>query len=227
METNENLICQWLQEDSEEEIDLDNEDCIDVKFDIKDQHVIEGTCESDSEIDGNAKETEWEDAEESQNTPLPADSSAWSSEDDLPISSIQRRGRNYFGKNRFRWYANPFVSRARTMRHNIIQQSSGVKPGFRHVLNRSTTPLDLWKLLVTDDMLQEIVNHTNEKIRKIVPFQHIPSTSDETVRLAARKTCSTCDPKKKRKTFHLCFKCKLPICVECSQKMCITCREKV
>lgn len=58
METNENLICQWLQEDSEEEIDLDNEDCSDVELDITDQHVIEGTCESDSEIDGNAKETD-------------------------------------------------------------------------------------------------------------------------------------------------------------------------
>ncbi|GBP23585.1 PiggyBac transposable element-derived protein 4 [Eumeta japonica] len=45
--------------------------------------------------------------------------------------------------------------------------------------------------------------------------------------LETRKTCSTCNPKKKRKTFHLCFICKKPICVKCSNKMCKNCREKL
>ncbi|CAK1579699.1 unnamed protein product [Parnassius mnemosyne] len=66
-------------------------------------------------------------------------------------------------------------------------------------------------------------------IRRVLKIDEEPRTSsaNSSDKLETRKTCSTCDPKKKRKTFHLCFQCKNPICVECSQKMCVRCREKL
>lgn len=64
-------------------------------------------------------------------------------------------------------------------------------------------------------------------IRRILQIKEdLPSTS-VAEKLEVRKTCVTCDPKKKRKTAYLCFVCKVPICLECSQKMCCYCREKM
>lgn len=66
-------------------------------------------------------------------------------------------------------------------------------------------------------------------IRRVLKMDQEPSTfsTDNTERFEIRKTCSTCNAKKKRKTYHMCFQCKKPICVECSQKMCVTCRLKL
>lgn len=54
-----------------------------------------------------------------------------------------------------------------------------------------------------------------------------PGGSHAEERLAVRKTCSTCDPKKKRRTQYVCFECKQPICLECSNKLCNNCSEKI
>lgn len=155
-------ISRWLEEcDSESEDqrdvpELPNEDCSDVE-DVPLDHVIDGECQSDSEIDVDDLN------EDNDNDDLPVDDA--SSDDDVSLA----RYRNYFGKNRFRWSSQPPVSRSRTLQHNIVQQPPGLKRNFRDVLNRNTTPSDLWQLFFTDDMLREIVKHTNEKIRKIRP----------------------------------------------------------
>ncbi|CAK1579698.1 unnamed protein product [Parnassius mnemosyne] len=160
-ERDQNII-RWLEEcelDSEDERDvpeLPNEDCSDVE-DVPLDHVIDGECQSDSEIDVEEL-NEYDDTND-----LPVDDA--SSDDDVPLS----RYRNYFGKNRFRWSSQPPVSRSRTLQHNIVQQPPGLKRNFRDVLNSNTTSSDLWHLFFTDDMLEEIVKHTNEKIRRIRP----------------------------------------------------------
>lgn len=77
-----------------------------------------------------------------------------SSDDDIPLSRLHSRRRprkeNYFGANRFRWASAPNIARSRTPQHNIIQQTPGIKPVFRSILNNSTTPLDIWSLLFSD-----------------------------------------------------------------------------
>ncbi|XP_054729254.1 piggyBac transposable element-derived protein 4-like [Anastrepha obliqua] len=155
-------ICRWLEEsdsdaeDQRDEPELPNEDCSDVE-DVPLDHVIESECQSDSEIDVD------ELCENNDDGDVPVDDQ--SSDDDVPLA----RYRNYFGKNRFRWSSQPPVSRSRTLQHNIIHQPPGLKRNFRDVLNRNTKPSDIWQLFFIDDMLEEIVKYTNEKIIKIRP----------------------------------------------------------
>lgn len=94
---------------------------------------------------------------------LPVDDA--SSDDDIRFAKY----RNYFGENRFHWSSQTPVSRSRTLRHNIVCQPLGLKRNFKDVLNKNTTSSDIWQLLFTYDMLEEIVKHTNENIRKIRP----------------------------------------------------------
>ncbi|GBP12554.1 hypothetical protein EVAR_10223_1 [Eumeta japonica] len=165
-------ISRWLEEcdsDSEDQRDvpeIPNEDCSDVE-DVPVDHVIDGECQSDSDIDVDELN------EDVNNLPvddddLPVDDDA-SSDDNVPLA----RYRNYFGKNRFRWSSQAPVSRSRTLQHNIVCQPPGLKRNFRYVLNRNTVPIDIWQLFFTDDMLEVIVKHTNEKIRKIRPNYRI------------------------------------------------------
>ncbi|XP_046976568.1 uncharacterized protein LOC124542693 [Vanessa cardui] len=164
MSVRDQNISRWLEEcdsDSEDQRDvpeIPNEDCSDVE-DVPLDHVIDGECQSDSEIDVCELREDDDD--------LPVDDA--SSDDDVPLA----RYRNYYGKNRFRWSSQPPVLRSRTLQHNIVSQPPGLKRNFRDVLNRNTTPSDIWKLFFTDDMLEEIVKHTNEKIRKIRPNYQI------------------------------------------------------
>lgn len=160
----ERNILRWLEDcdsDSENHLsvpELPNEDCSDVE-DVPIDHVIDGDCQSDSEVEGD--EAEFQPIEPETNTqPITEDSS---SDDDVPLS----RHRNFFGKNRFRWSAHPPVSRSRTLQHNIVQQPPGLKPNFRGVLHANTKALDLWSLFFTEGMLEQIVRHTNEKIRTV------------------------------------------------------------
>lgn len=117
-------ILRWLEEtdsDSENHLnapELPNEDCSDVE-DVPEDHIIDGECQSDSEVEGD--ESEFQPIENNTVPPMMEESS---SDDDVPLS----RHRNFFGKNRFRWSAHPPVSRSRTMQHNIIQQPPGLKP---------------------------------------------------------------------------------------------------
>ncbi|GBP56110.1 hypothetical protein EVAR_26081_1 [Eumeta japonica] len=107
-------ISRWLEEcdsDSEDQRDvpeIPNEDCSDVE-DVPVDHVIDGECQSDSDIDVDELN------EDVNNLPvddddLPVDDDA-SSDDDVPLA----RYRNYFGKNRFRWSSQAPVSRSRTL----------------------------------------------------------------------------------------------------------------
>lgn len=154
-------IARWLQElDSESQFEgscneLPNEDCSDIE-DAPVDHVIDGECQPESEIELN----ESEQSREKENA-----IECSSSDDDIPLA----RYRSYFGKNRFRWSAFPAISRSRTAQHNIVRDVPGLKPLFRDVLHRNTKPLDLWNLFFKNDMLDEIIRHTNEKIRKMRP----------------------------------------------------------
>lgn len=47
--------------------------------------------------------------------------------------------------------------------------------------------------------------------------------NDEGDRLEKKKTCHLCDPKKKRKSFYVCYECRKPVCLECTKKICNKC----
>lgn len=162
----ERNIVRWLEEletDTEDGLsipELPNEDCSDVE-DVPLEHIMDEECQSDSEVEGDGTEIQPADQEINRNAPLENSSS----DEDVPLS----RYRNYFGRNRFRWSSRPPVSRSRTMQHNIILQPPGLKRDFQGVFHENTRPLDLWRLFFTENMLEEIVKHTNAKIRKVRP----------------------------------------------------------
>ncbi|XP_060803393.1 piggyBac transposable element-derived protein 4-like [Amyelois transitella] len=164
------------QEISDEE-DLPNEDCSDVEDNVSEDYAQVEDCESESELEGDEEDNNTVHSEptvasrsrsRSRTPQVDSDSS-----DDIPLAQLQSRSRprkkNYFGKNRFRWASVPSIARSRTPQHNIVNQTPGLKPVFRAMLNNSTMPLDIWSLLFTDEMLEKIVLHTNEKIRRIRP----------------------------------------------------------
>ncbi|XP_054729230.1 uncharacterized protein LOC129238213 [Anastrepha obliqua] len=135
----------------------------------RDRNICRWLEESDSDAEDQRDEPELpnEDCSDVEDVPLDhvIEIDDQSSDDDVPLA----RYRNYFGKNRFRWSSQPPVSRSRTLQHNIIHQPPGLKRNFRDVLNRNTKPSDIWQLFFIDDMLEEIVKYTNEKIIKIRP----------------------------------------------------------
>lgn len=42
-------------------------------------------------------------------------------------------------------------------------------------------------------------------------------------KFAVRKACKRCPANKRRKTYHFCILCKIPICMECTKRVCIDC----
>lgn len=183
MDKRDEIIYGWLQQEMSDEEVMPDEDCSDVEPDSVEYVAQVEDCESESEIEGDDDEISVQD-NLSQPEPTgtvssrPRSSSRVSNEtdssdEDIPLSHLQSGGRsrkqNYFGANRFRWASVPNIARGRTPQHNIINEKPGVRPAFRDMLNNSSTPLDIWRLLFTDEMLQKIVLHTNEKIRKIRP----------------------------------------------------------
>lgn len=178
MNNNDQNIERWLQQEMSDEEEILDEDCSDVEPDVNEDLVQVEDCESASEVEGENEDVtsplQPEITISSRSRSLSRSTQDTdSSDDDIPISCLQSEGRrrkmNYFGSNRFRWASTPNISRSRTPQHNIVSQTPGVKPAFRAILSKSTTPLDIWSLLFTDEMLDKIVLHTNQKISKIIP----------------------------------------------------------
>ncbi|CAH2086577.1 unnamed protein product [Euphydryas editha] len=166
MATSDKIIERSLEEElfSNDDDVLDS-NCSDVEVDIDERHVLPCDSASNSEIEGD------EEADLVANSQQQSSTLDFSSDDDVPMCELRSRPRknNYFGKDRFRWSSTPTSSRARTFQHNIVQEKEGVKQGYKNVLNSSSSPLDIWNQCFTDDMLEIIVLHTNEKIRSIEP----------------------------------------------------------
>ncbi|XP_026331127.1 piggyBac transposable element-derived protein 4-like [Hyposmocoma kahamanoa] len=168
MAANDELIARWLEEVPSDEEDLINGVFSDVEDDVGDGHVLEEISGSDSEIEG--EEEPILTNLQTRNSPS-VSSVQTSSDDDVPLLELRSRPRkkNFFGKNRFRWSSEPPHYRSRTLQHNIVLEKEGVKPEYRTAINASSTPLDIWSKFFTDDILNKIVQHTNQKIREIRP----------------------------------------------------------
>lgn len=171
---NENIV-KWLEEELSDVEDNLDKSCSDVEPEDLEVPVILEDCESDDCLQVSSSDEQSADGQPEGGFSTQGFSVSrmsveeFSSEDEVPLSQLQTRNRNYFGKNRFRWSSVPIASRTRTQRHNIVSQAQGLKSAYHDILNDSTTPLDLWSLLFTDEMLGNIVIHTNDKIRQLRP----------------------------------------------------------
>lgn len=71
-------------------------------------------------------------------------------------------GNNYwYGKDKTKW-SKEAPGRTRTLAHNIVTVLPGLKGELRQ--NPPRTPLDAWETLFTNDILELIAQHTNNKI---------------------------------------------------------------
>ena len=63
-------------------------------------------------------------------------------------------------KKRIKWTSKQPISTGHRGRQNVILE----KPGPMHHSRTAASPLNLWKLFLSDEIIHEIVVHTNEKI---------------------------------------------------------------
>ncbi|XP_049946608.1 piggyBac transposable element-derived protein 4-like [Schistocerca serialis cubense] len=97
----------------------------------------------------------------------PADvaSSSTRSDDTLDESRLPV---SYYGRNKcFTWSSTPVRSKTRTAASNIIKVRLSKIQGPALTVGKNPLPGEVWRLLFTDDMIETIVKHTNEKLAKI------------------------------------------------------------
>ncbi|XP_056643942.1 piggyBac transposable element-derived protein 4-like [Diorhabda sublineata] len=137
---NENHIAQIINDFSDSESegigDTTQENILEEVGDISDCESIHSEHNSASEI------------EESD------ESSAAESAEDTTSNS-------FYGKNRFKWSKTPPHS-SRIRQHNIIEERAGLKgPALS---KNEISPIETWELLLADDIIQLIVQYTNQKL---------------------------------------------------------------
>nr|CAI5827913.1 unnamed protein product [Callosobruchus analis] len=85
-----------------------------------------------------------------------------SSDDEIPPSDLQRKV--IYGKNGYKWYCKPFIQKnTRTLQENIVLRLPGPKDA---AARSAHTEYEAWTLFFTDDILSEILVHTNEEINR-------------------------------------------------------------
>ncbi|GBP54650.1 hypothetical protein EVAR_35912_1 [Eumeta japonica] len=90
------------------------------------------------------------------------------SDDSSDTESAEDTSSNsFYGKNRFKWSKTP-PHPSRTRQHNIIEERTGLKgPALS---KNEMSPVETWELLLTNDIIQLIVQYTNQKLEaKYIP----------------------------------------------------------
>lgn len=141
--------------------------------------------ESDSDVLPSDQESEEDDDHVSERSEASNTEQEISDDDEVPLATIRRRvqseqnlqqeeyastslstrdceyTRQYFGKDGTAWFRKPLRQNVRTRAENIIDQLPGVAPEAKAALSEFAS----WNLFFTDEMLQLILNYTNERIR--------------------------------------------------------------
>lgn len=103
------------------------------------------------------------DSESDQNADVTIESDDVESDSSDNEESI-RTSKYFYGKNKYKWSADEFVSKCtRTARYNIITQISGLRGPVKN-LGNTANPSDIWNTFYTDSIISEILNWTNVKI---------------------------------------------------------------
>lgn len=134
----------------------------------------EAQCIMDSRLNSDSEFSD----DESEHSDHETDSEQENIESDLEIAQNEKAGEeisessddveteassgNYFyGKNRFKW-AKTCPALSRTRKHNIVSHLPGIVGEARAA--KPTKPKESWKCLISRDILQIIVERTNERI---------------------------------------------------------------
>ncbi|CAK1583895.1 unnamed protein product [Parnassius mnemosyne] len=82
-------------------------------------------------------------------------------EDSSDIDEQSRNSNSFYGRNRYKWSKVP-PSRSRVPAHNIIIHLPGLRGPA--LVKNEISPLEAWSCIFTEDMIELILQHTNEKI---------------------------------------------------------------
>ncbi|XP_053964402.1 piggyBac transposable element-derived protein 4-like [Anastrepha ludens] len=125
-------------------------------FEAADQDDSCDDSGSDFEIDNVGQRSSESDSEQEVGLPNEEENEAEGSEE-----RESNDNRPYFtGKNGTKWFSVPERSNVRTRSENIIRERQGVKD----IGKNAKTAVECWKLFLTDEILQEILLHTNSQI---------------------------------------------------------------
>nr|CAH7740482.1 unnamed protein product [Callosobruchus chinensis] len=74
--------------------------------------------------------------------------------------------KSFYEKNRFRWSSKEVVPLSRTRKHTLITKVPVVR-GRARDLGSSASPAAVWKLLLSEDILQHIIKWSNNKLTRM------------------------------------------------------------
>lgn len=150
--------CQQQHSDSESEDNVQEEVHI-----ITDESEVESQYSSDEEVSvvrrGRNRNNIIE--SDSDNEPPQRASSSHLSNSSSRHTFVIHPGKNYlYGKNKYKWMTNPRGSSTRTSARNITHFIPGPVNGARDI----TKPNSIFKLFLSDEMIDQIVTYTNAEI---------------------------------------------------------------
>lgn len=121
-------------------------------------HDVEDIEDSDAEA-GNVSDPDYNSEHDTE-----SELDISSEESDQSVSN-ERNQKALYGRNRYMWSAEEPKRNVRTPAHNIIVHLPGLKVKALRI-GHSCTPLQIWECIFSEDMLVEVVTHTNEKIKE-------------------------------------------------------------
>lgn len=134
-------------------------------------HNEEGSEGSDMEDGDDLEEHEYrlssesgDDDEQSLSNDENIDEEASEEADQDNDNGIEKK--YFYGKDRQKWAVNEPVRNVRTPQHNIVVTLPGLK-GPARTLGDRANPEDIWNLLISEAMINTIVQYTNIKIAEI------------------------------------------------------------
>lgn len=192
----EQTLNKWFDElfDDQQKESSDVEDQNDET--IQENEIIEDDSTSTSEQEYVPSDHEEEGSEVEVET---ADQHLTQSGDNLQSDDVTDM--SYKGKNNYTWKSKEPNKALRTLKHNIIIKLPSLKQAANRLGNNPDV-CEIWNPLFDNEMLNEVVLRTNEKL--------------EAVR-STHKNSDTTD------TFCKCYSCQKPICLEHASKMCKNC----
>lgn len=148
------MACAWSYE-------LEQKRLLDIWNEIEKEDEIGGPTEDDVDV--------VEQSDHDSNSEQSDDESVDHEKDNCTVSDANAEeinaGGYFLGKdNKFKWYKHPIEQRStKTKSRNIVTQAAGVVG----LAKSARTVLDAWKLFFPDYVIAEIVECTNEYIRKL------------------------------------------------------------
>lgn len=158
----------------------DRRDLTQSKLEAEAQIIMDNGLDSDSEFSDQASEhsdhqtdteEEWDDEGEGIMHNDSSESSTESSGEENNISDFRNA---FYGKNRFKWAKTPPAA-SRTRKHNLISHLPGIVGEAR--ARMPLKPLHAWKCLISDDIIQEILAKTNERITNMASKYNLHNLS--------------------------------------------------